>query len=32
MEQPLARSLGSNGPKQRLHDQLLRHAGIEGVT
>jgi len=32
VNQPLARPLGGYCPKDGLHDQLLRHAGIEGIA
>ena len=32
VDQPLARPLGGYCPKEGLHDQLLRHAGIEGIA
>jgi hypothetical protein len=32
VDQSLARPLGGHGTEQRLHDQLLRHPGIEGVA
>ena len=31
VNQPPVGPLGGNGPEQRLHHQLLRHAGIQGI-